>query len=48
MIKVYFIRTYGNEDTPAMTCSYPYRQWKELIKHFKAEGIEFDAWSDYV
>lgn len=48
MMKAYFIRTEATEDTPAMTCTYPYMQWCELIKDFKASGRKFTAWSEYV
>lgn len=47
-MKAYFIRTEATEDTPAMTCVYPYMQWRELIKSFKSSGRKFVAWSEII
>lgn len=42
-MKAYGITTYATEDTEQMTCYYSYSQWIELIKSFKASGIDFNA-----
>lgn len=47
-MKVYYITTFATEDKPQMTCSYPYRQWIDLINHFKTEGIKHKAWHEYI
>ena len=45
---VYYITTFATEDKPQLTCSYPYRQWIDLIKHFNEEGIKFRAWHEHI
>lgn len=44
-MKYYGITTPATEDKPAMTCFYPYAQWKQIIESFKEAGIEFKAFT---
>ena len=47
-MKVYYITAFATEDKPQMTCVYPYSQWVEMILHFKRNGIEHEAWYEYI
>lgn len=47
-MKAYYITTFATEDKPQMTCTYPYRQWCELVKYFKENNVEYVAWSEYI